>query len=914
MSQLPWSGMTFQNTLQYFQVKAEQGLSRDEAADKLHKNGPNLLSEKQKTSSILLFCYQFRDFMVLVLLGATLLSGLLGEYTDALVIIGIVIVNAVLGFMQEYRAEKSLEALRELTAPMARVVRDGVRLELPAEKLVPGDIVLIEAGDRIPADIRLGEVRQLSVNEASLTGESEPINKQVEVPGCLGSSLGDRVNMVFMGTMAVGGRASGIVVATGMQTEMGLVAHLIQEAGEEATPLQKRLEQMGRLLVAGCLLICGLVVAMGLAQGLPAYKMFMAGVSLAVAAIPEGLPAVVTIALAVGVQRMVRKNAIVRRLPAVETLGCATVICADKTGTMTQNKMNVREVWAGGHQYQVEGEGYLPQGRFLAGGQPVKANSEPGLMLALTAAVLCNNAQLRKGNLEVKAIWRGGSRAEWGIHGDPTEGALLVAGARAGVWLEDLERQSRRVGEIPFDGLRKRMSVIYSSPKGNLLYVKGAPEIIMSLCSKIFYNGQVVDFSAALRKDVFDKTEVMAGMALRNLAVAYKMIAPGQQISEDLEENLVFAGLFGMMDPPRPEVMSAILKCRKAGIKTVMITGDHKTTALAIARMLRLLPLDGRVMTGGELDETSDLQLEKAVENTYVYARVTPEHKLRIVRALKRRGHVVAMTGDGVNDAPAVKEADIGIAMGKTGTDVTREAASMVLADDNFNTIVAAVEEGRSINDNIRKFIRFLLACNTGEILTMFIAMLAGLPLPLRAIQILWINLVTDGLPAMALGVEPTEKGVMDRPPRHPQEGIFARGLWQKILGRGSLIGITTVLVFAWALEQGMEVDTARTMTFATLIVAQLLYVFSCRRENSTLSLTGFFSNGWLLAAVFSSFALLLVVIYHPPLASVFATVPLSLEQWGVIIFAASLPTVINLILLVGKTLILPRLVVFKSE
>jgi len=913
LNQLPWSGMTFQNTLQYFQVKVEQGLSQDVAAEKLHKNGHNLLAEKQKTSLLLLFCAQFRDFMVLVLLGATLLSGLLGEYTDALVIIGIVIVNAVLGFVQEYRAERSLEALRELTAPMARVVREGVRLELPAEKLVTGDIVFIEAGDRIPADIRLGEVRQLSVNEASLTGESEPINKQVEVPDCLGSSLGDRVNMAFMGTMAVGGRGSGIVVATGMQTEMGLVAHLIQEAGEEATPLQKRLEQMGRLLVAGCVLICGLVVAMGLAQGLPAYKMFMAGVSLAVAAIPEGLPAVVTIALAVGVQRMVRKNAIVRRLQAVETLGCATVICADKTGTMTQNKMNVREIWAGGRQYQVEGEGFLPQGRFLAGEQLVKANSEPGLMLALTVAALCNNAQLRKGNLEVKAIWRGGSRAEWGIHGDPTEGALLVAGARAGVWLEDLEREGQREGEIPFDGKRKRMSVLYSGPKGKFLYVKGAPEIIMSLCNKIFYNGQVVDFSVALRKDLFDKTEIMGSMALRNLAVAYRLVPPGREISEDLEENLIFAGLFGMMDPPRPEVMSAIQKCHKAGVKTVMITGDHKTTALAIARMLRLLPLDGRIMTGGELDEISDLQLEKVVDNTYVYARVTPEHKLRIVRALKRRGHVVAMTGDGVNDAPAVKEADIGIAMGKTGTDVTREAASIVLADDNFSTIVTAVEEGRSINDNIRKFIRFLLACNTGEILTMFIAMLAGLPLPLRAIQILWINLVTDGLPAMALGVEPTEKGVMDRPPRHPQEGIFARGLWQKILGRGSLIGITTVLVFAWALEQGTEVDTARTMTFATLIVAQLLYVFSCRSESSTFSLVWFFSNVWLLAAVFSSFVLLLVVLYHPLLASVFATVPLTPDQWGVIIFAASLPTMINFILAVGKILILPRLVVFKK-
>lgn len=913
MNKLPWSAMTFMDTARHFCVDAEGGLSGDEAAGLLQKNGHNVLAEKKKTSPIAIFLYQFRDFMVLVLLGATLLSGFLGEYTDALVIIGIVFVNAILGFVQEYRAEQSLEALREMTAPMARVVRDGIRHEIPAEELVAGDVVMIEAGDRIPADIRLGEVRQLSVNEAPLTGESEPVVKHSDVLEGVGASLGDQTNMVFMGTMAVGGRASGIVVATGMQTEMGRVAHLIQEAEEEATPLQKRLEQMGRLLVAGCVLICGVVVVLGLAQGLPAYKMFMAGVSLAVAAIPEGLPAVVTIALAVGVQRMVRKNAIVRRLPAVETLGCATVICSDKTGTLTQNKMNVREIWAGGQQFSVEGDGYIPQGQFLAGERPVKPEQNQALMLALTAAVLCNNAQLRKGNVEVKPMWRGGSRAEWNIQGDPTEGALLVAGARAGLWREDLERQMHREGEVPFDGKRKRMSVLYSGTKGDMLYIKGAPEMVIARCSKIFYDGQVVNFSAALRKQVLEYTETTAGMALRNLAVAYKQVQKGRQIGEELEEGLVFAGVFGMMDPPRPEVYSAIQKCHTAGIRTVMITGDHKTTAMAIARMLRLLPAGGRVMTGGELDDTSDAQLEKTVENTYVYARVTPEHKLRIVRALKRCGHVVAMTGDGVNDAPAVKEADIGIAMGNSGTDVTREAASLVLADDNFTTIVNAVEEGRSIYDNIRKFIRFLLACNTGEILTMFIAMVVGLPLPLRAIQILWINLVTDGLPAMALGVDPTEKGVMDRPPRSPQEGIFARGLWQKILGRGTLIGITTVLVFAWSLENGMDVDSARTMAFATLIVTQLFYVFTCRSERSSAFQIGLFGNIWLLAAVAASLGMLLVVLYHPPLAAAFATVPLSLENWIVIIAASIIPSIANTILGFGKALFMPKVLTVKK-
>jgi Ca2+-transporting ATPase len=906
--------MPFSDIIRHFGVSLDKGLSGDEATGRLRKNGHNVLAEKKKVSPIVLFLYQFRDFMVLVLLGATLLSAVLGEYTDALVIMVIVVVNAVLGFVQEYRAEQSLEALRELTAPTARVLRGGVRHDIPAEELVPGDIVIIEAGDKIPADIRLGEVRQLSVNEASLTGESEPVVKQTEAIDDGGVSLGDRVNMAFMGTMAVGGRASGVVVATGMQTEMGRVAHLIQEAEDDDTPLQKRLEQMGRLLVIGCVIVCGVVVAMGVAQGLPAYKMFMAGVSLAVAAIPEGLPAVVTIALAVGVQRMVRKNAIVRRLPAVETLGCATVICSDKTGTLTQNKMNVTNIWAGGRDFRMEGEGYNPQGKFLSGEQPVRPDQDPGLLLALTVAVLCNNAQLRKGDVEVKPMWRGTRKSEWEVRGDPTEGALVVAGARAGLWREDLELQMERTGEVPFDGTRKKMSVLYRGAKGNTLYVKGAPETVITRCRKIFYEGRVMDFSPALQKQVIMQNETMASMALRNLAVAYRPgISGRQEPGEHMEQDLIFVGIFGMMDPPRPEVLPAIKKCHTAGIKTVMITGDHKITAMAIARKLRLLPPNGHVLTGGELDQLSDHQLENVVNETYVYARVTPEHKLRIVRALKRRGHVVAMTGDGVNDAPAVKEADIGIAMGKTGTDVTREAAALVLADDNFTTIVNAVEEGRSIYDNIRKFIRFLLACNTGEILTMFIAMLVGLPLPLRAIQILWINLVTDGLPAMALGVDPTEPGVMDRRPRSPQEGIFARGLWQKILGRGTLIGITTVLIFAWSLEQGMDVDGARTMSFVTLIVTQLFYVFTCRSESRSVWQVGVLGNPWLIAAVFSSFGLLLVVLYHPLISSVFATIPLNAEQWALIVVASTIPAVLNYIVVVTKSLIMPRVSIVKK-
>ena len=913
MNQLPWSTMSYRDATQHFQSRPDCGLSSQEASSRLHKNGHNVLAQAKKVSPVILFLYQFRDFMVLVLLAATLLSAVLGEYTDAIVIIGIVIVNAILGFVQEYRAEQSLEALREMTAPMARAVRDGVRHEIPAEELVPGDLVILEAGDRIPADIRLGEVRQFAVNEAPLTGESEPVQKQMEVLDDSGATLGDRYNMAFMGTMAVNGRASGIVVATGMNTEMGRVAHLIQGAEELATPLQKRLEQMGHYLVGICVLVCVLVVLLGLSQGLPAYRMFMAGISLAVAAIPEGLPAVVTIALAIGVQRMVRKNAVVRRLPAVETLGCATVICSDKTGTLTQNKMNVREVWTADGSFHIEGDGYSPQGQFVANQRVVKPEQDPGLVLALTVAILCNNAELRKGPVEVKPLWRG-SKAQWNIYGDPTEGALLVAGARAGLWRQDLERQVTRIAEAPFDGIRKRMSVLYTGAKGPVIYVKGAPEMVLARCTHIYLGGNVVKLTQANREIIDAQNETMAAMALRNLALAYKPVAANiAKIDDQLEENLIFVGLIGMMDPPRPEVLPAIKKCHTAGIKTVMITGDHKTTAMAIARMLRMLPAHGKVLTGLDLDSLSENQLEQAVENTYVYARVTPEHKLRIVRALKRRGHIVGMTGDGVNDAPAVKEADIGIAMGNTGTDVTREAAAVVLADDNFNTIVSAVEEGRSIYDNIRKFIRFLLACNTGEILTMLVAMLLGLPLPLRAIQILWINLVTDGLPAMALGVDPVEKGVMERSPRSPQEGIFSQRLWQKILGRGTLIGLTTVLVFAWSLGQGMELEAARTMTFATLIMAQLIYVFDCRSERKFVWQVGFFSNPLLIISVLLSFGMLLVVMYYPPLAIIFEAVPLQVEQWMVILAASVLPTVLNFIFSLVKVIISPRVAIVKK-
>jgi Ca2+-transporting ATPase len=905
---LSWPVLEHGEVLKHFAVDLTAGLSDNEAHARLKVHGLNILEQKQRASPWKQFLLQFRDFMVLVLLMAAFFSAALGEYSDALTIMAIVMLNALLGFFQEQKAERSLQALRELAAPTARVLRNGAVRTLDAAELVPGDIVLLEAGDRIPADIRLCQVSRLSVNEAPLTGESVTVLKQAEPLADTGCALGDLVNMAFMSTHVTGGHASGVVVGTGMLTEMGRVAHLLGSAGAETTPLQKRLAQLGRWLVAGCAVVCAVVVLIGLARGFPAFKMLLSGISLAVAAIPEGLPAVVTIALASGVQRMAKKKAIIRRLPAVETLGCATVICVDKTGTLTQNKMNVQEIWAGGNRYQVEGEGYSPHGSFMAEGRKFRPQPDTDLGAALQVAALCNNAHLRRGEIALRPLWRGG-KDEWRIDGDPTEAALLVAAARAGIWRGDLERRQRRVAEIPFDGSRRQMAVVYGGEHGKTIYVKGAPEVIIDRCNRVLDGGKVRALDEAMRTRLLAEIERMAALALRGLAVAYRPLQarevtcfPG---NDNLEADLIFAGLFGMLDPPRPEVLPAIGKCRSAGIKTVMITGDHRTTAVAVARMLRILPANGGVLTGQELDRLSETELKNVVDKVFVYARVNPAHKLRIVRALRRRGHVVAMTGDGVNDAPAVKEADIGIAMGRSGTDVTREAASLVLADDNFATIVSAVEEGRGVYDNIRKFIRFLLACNTGEVLTMFLAMLTGLPLPLRPIQILWINLVTDGLPAIALGVERGEAGAMRRPPRPPQEGIFARGLWQEVLGRGTLISLSSVAVFAWSLQQGMALAEAQTMVFVTLIMLQLLYVFDCQSEPGKIREAGYFSNPSLVAAVLLSFGLLLAVLYHPGLSAVFGTVPLEPADWALIMSVALVPAILKACAYLFRSLVL---------
>ena len=870
-----WHAVPAEQVLETLGTDPTRGLSTQEAAARLERAGPNSLQEKRKKPAWLLFLSQFNDFMALVLLGATALSGLLGDVADALTIIAIVILNAYLGFIQQYRAEKSLAALRDLAAPVARVLRGGEEATIPAAGVVPGDILLLEAGDRVAADARILEATRAEAEEAALTGESVPVRKAAGIlrPE---AQVGERRNMLFAGTTVTRGRIKAAVVATGMHTEVGRIAGLIQEADEGLTPLQQRLEDLGKKLVWGCLAICAVVAGLGVAQGEPPYLMILSGVSLAVAAIPEGLPAVVTICLALGVQRMSKRNVIIRRLPAVETLGCATVICADKTGTITRNEMTVRRIWVPGREWEDDG-------------RPEQGEDER-LQRVLLAAVLCNDARLVP---ERGAGNAGGHRVE----GDPTEGALLAAGARRGLWRERLELQWPRVAEIPFEPERRCMTVICRPPRGRpVAFVKGAPDTIVAMSSRIWTGQGAVPLDAARRREILARNEDYGRRALRVLAVASRELptVPAEIGPEQIERDLTFLGLLAMADPPRPEARRAVGTCRRAGIRTVMITGDHPTTARAVAEEVGILAPGDEVLTGAQVEVADDEELRRLAPHVTVYARASAAHKLRVVRALKSRGQVVAMTGDGVNDAPALKEADIGVAMGLTGTEVTREASAMVLQDDNFASLVAAVAEGRSIYDNIRKFVRYLLSCNVGEVLVMLGATLARLPLPLLPIQMLWVNLVTDGLPALALGVEPAEGDVMNRPPRAPRESIFAHGLLGRIFGRGCLIGAATLGVFLAALYlplekggAGGDLEGARTMAFACLVVAQLVYAFHCRTEKHHFFEVDVSRSPALVGAVLVSSIMLLMVIYLPFLTPLFHTVPLSWRQWGLTLAGA---------------------------
>ncbi|NLZ28884.1 MAG: cation-translocating P-type ATPase [Firmicutes bacterium] len=863
-----WPLMSATQVCEQLRVNPEGGLSGHEISARRNKWGRNLLIKGRSPSLLGLFISQCGDFLVLVLLAATLISGLLGEYADALTIIIIVLLNAILGTVQEYRAERSLKALHDLAAPHANVLRDGTMQVIGAEEIVPGDILAFEAGDRVCADIRLLDTQSLVMNEASLTGESVPVGKSVRPLGKTPPSLGDVNNMIFSGTLVAGGRGRGVVVATGMNTQLGEIAHLIEHAEKELTPLQKRLGSLGRLLVMICLVICGVVVFLGILRGEPIYGMFMAGVSLAVAAIPEGLPAIVTVSLALGVQRMARRKAIVRRLPAVETLGSATVICSDKTGTLTQNCMVLREVYTQGARYiKEEGEPWKKKG------EPVIAAEEAPLTMALKIGLLCSNVLLQKE----------GEVGGWG--GDPTEIALVEAAGSAGI-----RSISKRLLEIPFTAERKMMTVVVKD-RGLKAMVKGAPEVILQRCGFILDGSRIRSFAAGEKERILDRVERMAGTALRILAVACRDLTGQPEASdrERIERGLVWVGLLGLEDPPRAEVFAAIRTCHKAGIKVVMVTGDHRSTAEAIGRRLNILK-DGLVLSGEELDQLGEQALYRIIEQVEIFTRVNPAHKLRVVRALKKRGHVVAMTGDGVNDAPAVKEADIGVAMGISGTEVTREAASLVLEDDNFASIVAAVEEGRNIYANVRKFIRFLLGCNTGEILTMFISILIGLPLPLRPLQILWINLITDGLPALALGMEPPDEEIMKSPPQKRERGIFSGALWGRILLRGVVIAISAVAVFVVVLNRSNNLLQAQTATLATLILTQLIIVFECRTEKIPFWTARTKPNYYLYAAVFCSLSLLYPVIYIPAIRNIFQTLPLAPESWALIALFSLLP------------------------
>lgn len=869
-------------------VKA--GLTEPEVNARLKQFGPNELQEAKRPSALAVFLAQFKDFMVLVLIGATVVSALLGEMVDAVAIVAIVIINGVLGFFQERKAEKSLEALKELAAPQVTVLRNGKWMKIPSKGLVIGDVIKFASGDRIGADVRLVETSSLYIEESALTGESVPVQKRIEAIQGPNIGIGDQSNMAFMGTMVTRGSGVGVVTGTGMKTAMGQIANMLQNAEEAETPLQRRLEQLGKILIVIALALTALVVLVGVYQGNNVYHMFLAGVSLAVAAIPEGLPAIVTVALSLGVQRMIKKRSIVRKLPAVETLGCASVICSDKTGTMTQNKMMVTHLWSGGQMWNVSGQGYHPSGTFTRNNEPVNVADTRALYQLLTFGTLCNNASIVK------------RKKDYILDGDPTEGALVAAAMKAGITREGLQEQFQIVKEFPFDSARKMMSVVVQDKNGKRFVVtKGAPDVLLQVSHTILWSNKQQPMAALYKNETQQAIHSLGSQALRTIAIAYRPLKDGEtvQSEQDAESNLMFIGLQGMIDPPRPEVKQAVQECREAGIKTIMITGDHKVTAMAIAKQLDILPDGGRAVEGSELADMTVEDLENIVESTYVFARVSPEHKLKIVKALQNRGHIVAMTGDGVNDAPAIKASDIGVAMGITGTDVAKEASSLILLDDNFATIKSAIQEGRNIYENIRKFIRYLLASNVGEILVMLFAMVLALPLPLVPIQILWVNLVTDGLPAMALGLDSPEDDVMRRKPRHPKEGVFARGLGWKIISRGFLIGFVTLLAFIITYNQHPnELQYAQTVAFATLVLAQLIHVFDCRSEHSVFHRNPF-GNVYLVGAVIISVLLMLVVIYYPPLQPIFDTMPINPRDWLLIIGLSSIPT----FMLVGSLL-----------
>ncbi|NMB58951.1 MAG: cation-translocating P-type ATPase [Chloroflexi bacterium] len=906
-----YSTSTIEETLKGLGVDLEKGLSSAEVISRTEKYGPNQLQEAAKRTFLQMVIDQLKSFVIILLIVAAAISGILGEWVDAIAILLIVVLNAVMGVVQESRAEEALAALKKMASPEAHVVRDGKRISIPASQLVPGDVVFLEAGNFVPADLRLAEAVNLRVEEAALTGESLPIQKNAELVLKGEVPLGDMANCAFMGTMVAYGRGIGLVTSTGMSTQLGQIATMLQEVEAEETPLQRKLDDLGKTLGYACIAVCVLVFVTGVLRAGDLAKLdakhwvdqFMVAVSLAIAAVPEGLPAIVTISLALGMREMVNRHALIRRLSSVETLGSATVICTDKTGTLTQNEMTVTRLWVDGEFFEITGTGYDTEGKFLVNGKEVSLEKYPAVKTALWVGMLNNDAHLEHADTEDEKGVR--------IIGDPTEASLLVAAAKAGAQTGD-SKKFPRTAEIPFDSERKRMVTLHNAmqaseddfspyyhPSAGERYVaavKGAPDIVLSLCKTVqsMDDKHARPLTAEMKEKILAANDSMTKDALRVLGLAYRTVDahPDQENMTALEEDLTFVGLIGMIDPPRPEVKPALLKAREAGIRTVMITGDYPNTARAIGESIGLIEPGHSVFTGAQITELSDEELRKAALTTDVYARVSPEHKMRIVDALRANGQVVAMTGDGVNDAPAIKRADIGVAMGITGTDVAKQTADMVLTDDNYASIVAAVEQGRVIYSNIRKFVYFLISCNMAEILIIFIPTMLGLGSPLTAIQLLWLNLISDGAPALALGTEKVDPDLMSQKPRPATEPIInkkmaigvaiqtvvdtATTLSAYIIGFLMVEGQTLDMIF----NQSANFEMAHTMAFVTLCLSELIRAFAARSERYSVFKIGFFSNKWMNIAVLASFLLVMMVVYVPFFNPIFNTQPLLWIEW----------------------------------
>ncbi|NBD35031.1 MAG: calcium-translocating P-type ATPase, PMCA-type [Chloroflexi bacterium] len=895
-----WYALDKEQVVQRLETDVDAGLETAEAKRRLSEYGYNELEEKPPTTFWERLLDQLKGFVVIILLVAAVISAALGDWIEAGVILAIVVLNAAIGVIQESKAEEALAALKKMAAPDAHVLRGGHRVTIPARELVPGDVVVLEAGSIVPADLRLVESANLKIEEASLTGESVPVNKRAELTLESDAGLGDRRNMAFMSTTVTYGRAKGVVAATGMQTEMGHIAEMIQSVEEEQTPLQRKLDEVGKALGVGSLVICGLVFLVSLLRPLIVTGMmptgeeiaefFMIAVSLAIAAVPEGLPAVVTICLALGMQEMVKRHALIRRLPAVETLGSATVICSDKTGTLTQNQMTVTRIWTDGRSYHITGKGYTPTGKFELNGDAIEVAKHKTLQHVLWGSAL------EEGEGQYRMV------------GDPTEGSMVVTAAKAGYWRSELEEKFPRIGEAPFDSERKRMSTIHENPgpfgieeTDYVAVVKGAPDLVLERCvSMETASGEIVEMDEARREAISEANIEMASQALRVLAVAYRPIdeVPDEPQPEVIEQDLIFAGLIGMIDPARPEVVPAVRKAQGAGLRTVMVTGDYAATAAAIAKEIGILRPNRRVVSGAELERMDDAQLQEIIDEVDVFARVAPHHKVRIVSALRARNNVVAMTGDGVNDAPALKRADIGVAMGITGTDVSKQTADMVLTDDNYVSIVSAIEQGRVIYSNIRKFVYFLLSCNMAEIAILFIAALVGWDVPLTAIQLLWLNLLSDGAPALALGLEKGDPDIMERPPRPPDEPVINR----EMIGGVVVQTIAITVAVLWAYSRGHTfaaaagtdpVRTAKTLAFVTLVLSELFRAYTSRSERYPLLKLGVFSNKYMQYAVGFSVVLLMLVVYVPFLQPIFDTEHLNLQEWSLILPLTLIPSVI---------------------